>query len=109
MINKPLFFTKHQLKRMAKRGLSKAIIQVVVENGKWENGNKPFSHLVEYKGIVVVLYSQRVQYNVASCKLNREYTIQAEELAKKLNVDFWKATHKIIRSIDLSEEIANII
>ena len=36
--NKPLFFTKHQLKRMAKRGMSKPIVQAVVTNGEWGDG-----------------------------------------------------------------------
>lgn len=109
MKNKPLFFTVHQLKRMAMRGMSKAIIQVVVNNGVWRVGNKPLSHEVEYKGIIVVLYEQKTQYNVSSCKLNREYTIKAEELAKMLNIDFWKAVHKIVKGIDFTKEFAEIV
>ena len=107
--NKPLFFTKHQLKRMSKRGMSKPIIQSVVEYGKWEKGDEPFSYKVEYKGIIVILYEQRVQYNVSTCKLNRANTLKAEKMAKELGMDFWKATHKIIKSIDFAEEIANIV
>ncbi|QOV08380.1 hypothetical protein Kirov_181 [Bacillus phage Kirov] len=107
--NKPLFFTKHQLKRMAKRGMSKSIVQAVVDNGKWGDGNAPFSHQIEYKGVIVILYEQKVQYNVSSCKLNREYTVKAEKMAKELGIDFWKAVHKIVKKINFTEEIANII
>jgi len=106
--DKPLFFTNHQLKRMAKRGMSKAIIQAVVNNGDWREGKFAFSYEIEYKGIVVVLYEQKTQYNVCTCKLNREYTIKAEKLKEELGVDFWRAVHKVVKSIDLSEEIANI-
>ena len=107
--NKPLFFTKHQLKRMAKRGMSKPIVQAVVENGKWGDGNEPFSYQIEYKGVIVILYEQKVQYNVSSCKLNREHTVKAEKMAKELGIDFWKAVHKIVKNIDFTEEIANIV
>lgn len=106
--NKPLFFTKHQLKRMAKRGMSKAIIQAVVRNGEWREGKEPFSFEVEYKGIIVIVYEQRTQYNVSTCKLNREYTCKAEELKNKKKIDFWKAVHKIVKEIDFAEEIANL-
>lgn len=109
MIQKPLFFTRHQLRRMAKRGMSKPIIEAVVQNGVWESGNKPYSHLLEYKGIIVVLYEQRTQYNVSSCKLDRRHTIRAEQISKELKIDFWKAYHQVVRSIDLKVEIANII
>jgi hypothetical protein len=93
---------------MAKRGMSKTIIQAVVNNGKWKEGKNPLSYEVEHKGIIVVLYEQRTQYNVSTCKLNREYTCKAEKLKERLGIDFWKATHKIVKSIDLSKEIANI-
>lgn len=106
--NKPLFFTKHQLKRMAKRGMSKSIVQAVVNNGEWGDGNAPFSHQIEYKGVIVILYEQKVQYNVSSCKLNRENTVRAEKMAKELGIDFWKAVHKIVKKINFTEEIANI-
>lgn len=106
--NKPLFFTQHQLKRMAKRGMSKAIIEAVVNNGEWEEGKNPLSYEIEYKGVIVVLYEQKTQYNVSTCKLNREYTNKAEELKEKLGIDFWKAVHKVVKSIDFDEEIANI-
>lgn len=105
---KPLFFTQHQLKRQAKRGMSKAIIQIVVDNGVWEKGKEPFSHEVEYKGIIVILYEQKNQYNVCTCKLNREYTCKAEQLKDKLGIDFWIAVHRIVKSIDFTEEFANI-
>lgn len=108
MKNKPLFFTQHQLKRMAKRGMSKAIIQVVVNNGEWRKGKEPFSYEVEYKGIIVILYEQKVQYNVSSCKLNREKTIEAEKLQKDTSIDFWKAVHKIVKGIDFTTEFASI-
>ncbi|UUV46838.1 hypothetical protein [Bacillus phage vB_BanS-Thrax4] len=108
MIHKPLFYTKHQLRRMAKRGMSKPIIEAVVANGVWEKGNEPFSHLLAYKGIIVVLYEQRVQFNVSSCKLDRKHTLKAEKIAKESNIDFWKAYHQVVRSIDLKVEIANI-
>lgn len=108
MKNKPLFFTQHQLKRMAKRGMSKAIIEVVVNNGRWEKGKEPFSYEVEYKGIIVILYEQKVQYNVSSCKLNREKTIEAEKLKRELNIDFWKSVHKVVKGIDFTEEFADI-
>jgi len=106
--DKPLFFTKHILKRMAKRGISKLIIQAVVDNGEWKRGKEPFSIEIEYKGVIVVIYEQKNQYNVCTCKLNRENTIRAEELKNKRDIDFWKATHIIIKEIDFSEEIANI-
>lgn len=106
MKEKPLFFTQHQLKRMAQRGMSKAIIQAVVNNGEWKKSKEPFSYEIEYKGIVVILYEQKVQYNVGTCKLNREYTCKAEYLKDKLNIDFWKAVHKVVKTIDLSKEIA---
>ncbi|UGO51363.1 hypothetical protein PQE72_gp080 [Bacillus phage vB_BanS_Skywalker] len=108
IMTKPLFYTKHQLRRMAKRGMSKPIIEAVVQNGVWEKGNQPFSHLLEYKGIIVVLYEQRTQFNVSSCKLDRRHTILAEQIAKESNIDFWKAYHQVVRSIDLKVEIANI-
>ncbi|AKQ08385.1 hypothetical protein PQE66_gp070 [Bacillus phage PBC2] len=106
--NKPLFITKHQLKRMAKRGISKAIIQAVVEYGAWGEGNAPFSHIVEYKGVIVILYSQKSQYNVSSCKLNRKYTKKAEELSKNNKIDFWKACHQVVKSIDFKDDIKRI-
>lgn len=108
MKDKPLFFTNHQLKRMAKRGMSKLIIQAVVNNGVWEKGKETYSHQIEYKGIIVILYEQKVQYNVCTCKLNREYTFKAEKLKEDSGIDFWKAVHKIVREIDLSREIADI-
>jgi|SRR5690606_2114956 len=103
--NKPLFITQHQLKRMAKRGISKAILYAVIDNGTWREGKNPLSYEIEYKGVVVVLYEQKTQYNVATCKLNREYTIKAECLSEKMGIDFWKATHKVVKSIDFSKEI----
>lgn len=106
--DKPLFFTQHQLKRMAKRGMSKAIIETVVDNGEWSKGKEPYSYEIEYKGIIVIVYEQKVQYNVSSCKLNREYTCKAERLQKELGIDFWKAVHRIVKSIDFSEEFAEI-
>jgi|SRR5205085_10448682 len=108
MINKPLFYTQHQLQRMAKRGMSKQIINIVVNKGEWSKGKEPYSYEVEYKGIVVILYEQKVQYNVSSCKLNREYTCKAEQLKKDTGMDFWKAVHKIVKSIDFSQEFAEI-
>lgn len=107
--DKPLFFTNHQLKRMAKRGMSKAIIKAVVENGEWEKGKEPFSYEIKYKGIVVILYEQKVQYNVCTCKLDREHTIKAEKLKEELGIDFWKAIHKVVKDIDLEKEIADIL
>lgn len=98
-----LFFTQHQLKRMAKRGMSKLIIEAVVINGEWRNGNKPYSHEVEYKGVVVVLYEQKYQYNVTTCKLNRELTYVAEKMHDNLGIDFWKAVHRIVKGIDFSD------
>ena len=107
-MSKPLFFTEHQLGRMAKRGMSKAIIKAVVDNGEWSKGKEPYSYEIEYKGIIVILYEQKTQYNVATCKLNREYTCKAEQLKEKLGIDFWKAVHKIVKTIDLTEEIAKL-
>lgn len=108
MIDRPLFFTQHQLKRMAKRGMSKAIIEIVVNNGEWREGNKPLSYEVEYRGVIVILYKQKVQYNVSSCKLNREYTCKAERLQEELGIDFWKAVHKIVKGIDFEKEFAEV-
>lgn len=107
--HKPLFYTQHQLKRMAKRGMSKAIVEIVVKYGDWREGKEPLSYEVEYKGVIIILYEQRTQYNVSSCKLNREYTCKAEQLKKQLGIDFWKAVHKIVKSIDFSEEFAEIL
>lgn len=101
MKSKPLFFTSHQLKRMAKRGMSKSIIEKVVEKGEWKKGKEPFSYEVEYKGIIVILYEQKSQYNVCTCKLNREYTQKAEQLKEELGIDFWKAIHKTVKKINL--------
>jgi hypothetical protein len=109
MKDKPLFFTEHQLKRMAKRGMSKAIVKVVLVNGEWREGNEPFSFEIEYKGIIVVVYEQKTQYNICTCKLNREYTCIAEEMKDQKGIDFWKAVHKVVKGIDLTEEIANLI
>lgn len=106
MKNKPLFYTDHQRKRMAQRGMSKSIIKAVVDNGEWRKGKESFSYEIEYKGIIVILYEQKTQYNVGTCKLNREYTCKAEQLKEELGIDFWKAVHKIVKTIDLSEEIA---
>lgn len=106
--DKPLFYTQHQLKRQAKRGMSKAIIQIVVDNGKWEKGKEPFSYEVEYKGVIVILYEQKTQYNVCTCKLNREYTYKAEQLKDSLGIDFWKAVHCVVKEIDFTEDIASI-
>lgn len=107
--DKPLFFTQHQLKRMAKRGMSKAIIQSVVDNGEWREGKNPLSYEVEYKGIIVVLYEQKIQYNVSTCKLNREYTCKAEALKDELGIDFWKAVHKVVKGINIdTSNFANI-
>lgn len=106
--DKPLFYTNHQLQRMAKRGMSKAIIKAVVDNGEWEKGKEPFSYEIEYKGIIVVLYSQKAQYNVCTCKLNREKTKEAEEIKFKHGIDFWKAYHIVVKSIDLNKEIDSL-
>lgn len=107
-LNKPLFYTQHQLKRMAKRGMSKNIVNVVLEYGEWREGNKPLSYEIEYKGFIVVLYEQKTQYNVSTCKLNREYTYKAEKLKEETGIDFWKAVHKTVKTIDLSDEFANM-
>lgn len=107
MKNKPLYFTQHQLKRMAKRGMSKSIIEIVTNNGEWKKGKEPFSYEIEYQGIIVILYEQKVQYNVSTCKLNRELTIQAEKLSTDFEIDFWKAVHKIVKKIDFSNGTAN--
>lgn len=106
--DKPLFYTNHQLQRMAKRGMSKAIIEAVVDNGEWEKGKEPFSYEIEYKGIIVVLYEQKTQYNVCTCKLNRDYTRKAEKLKEELGIDFWKAIHRVVKDIDLTEEISKL-
>lgn len=102
MKNKTLFFTEHQLKRMAKRGISKSIIESVVRNGNWEKGSKHMSYEVEYRGIIVILYEQKNQYNIATCKLNRENTLLAEKLQNKQGIDFCKAMHKIVKGIDFA-------
>jgi hypothetical protein len=106
--NKPLFFTEHQLKRMAKRGMSKKIVKIVLDCGEWREGKEPFSFEIEYKGIIVIIYEQKTQYNVATCKLNRELTCIAERLKDQKGIDFWKAVHKVVKSIDFTEEIAKI-
>lgn len=105
MKNKPLFFTEHQLKRMAKRGMSKEVVTTVVNNGEWTEGNQPLSFKIEYKGVIVIMYEQKTQYNVSSCKLNREYTHKAEQLQREKGISFWKAYHRILKS--LSKEICS--
>lgn len=104
--DKPLYYTKHQLGRMAKRGISKRIAELVVDFGQWRDGKEPYSYEIEYKGVIVVLYEQKTQYNVSSCKLNRALTKKAEELKSKSGIDFWKATHKIVKGINFEQEIA---
>ena len=89
--------------------MSKAIIKIVVSNGEWREGKELLSYEIEYKGIIVILYEQRTQYNVSTCKLNREYTCKAEKLKEDSGIDFWKAVHKVVKSIDFSEDVANII
>ena len=107
-LKKPLFFTQHQLGRMAKRGMSKKIVQAVVEHGDWNKGKVPYSFEVSYKGIIVVLYEQKTQYNVSSCKLDRENTKRAERMKMDAGMDFWRAVHKIVKGIDFTQEIANM-
>ena len=97
---KPLHFTHHQLKRMSKRGISKNIVKEVFENGEWRDGNKPLSYEVEYKGIVIVLYEEDNRYNVSTCKLNREKTLEAEKMKDEMGLDFFKAMHKVVKSIN---------
>jgi hypothetical protein len=106
MLNKPLFFTKHQLERMAKRGISKSVVNSVVNNGEWRKGKSNFSYEVEYNGIIVVLYEQTTQYNVSTCKLNRINTLRAEELREELGIGFWKAVHRIVK--ELTKGIADV-
>jgi hypothetical protein len=106
--NKPLFFTKHQLGRMAQRGMSKAIVNVVVKFGEWSKGKEPYSFQIEYNGVIVVLYEQRVQYNVSSCKLNRLLTMKAEKIKEQKGITFYKAMHRVVKSIDFSQELAEI-
>lgn len=102
---KPLFITKHQLKRMAQRGISKLIVDIVISNGEWREGKSPLSYEIEYKGVIVVLYEQKTQYNLATCKLSRENTCRAEEMSKLQNISFYKSLHKVVKSIDFSNEI----
>lgn len=104
--NKPLFFTQHQLGRMAKRGMSKRIINIVVDKGEWRDGKEPFSYEVEYKGLIVILYEQKTQYNVSTCKLNRKLTIEAERIQETQGLDFWKSVHKVVKKINFDQEIA---
>lgn len=103
MISKPLHFTQHQLKRMSKRGISKSIVEAVFEKGVWKDGNKPSSYEIEYKGIIIVVYENNSQYNVSTCKLNRDKTLEAEKLKDELGIDFFKAMHKVVKNIDFSE------
>ncbi|MER2007453.1 MAG: hypothetical protein ABS939_08365 [Psychrobacillus sp.] len=106
--NKPLFYTLHQLKRMAKRGMSKSIVEIIVKHGEWREAKEPLSYEIEYKGLIVILYEQKTQYNVSTCKLNRAKTIEAENLQKQLGIDFWKCVHRIVKNIDLTEEFEEI-
>lgn len=103
MIRKPLFFTKHQLKRMSARGISKSVIHIVLEKGEWKTGVKPHSYEIEYKGIIVIIYEQREQLNVSTCKLNREKTMEAERIKNELNIDFFRAMHEVIKKIDFAD------
>lgn len=102
MKDKPIFFTKHQLKRMTQRGMSKKIIQTVVDNGRWSKGEARYSFEVEYKGVIVILYEQKTQYNLGTCKLNREYTEKAQMLKGELGIGFWQAVHKVVKGIDFN-------
>lgn len=98
--NKPLYFTNHQIKRMAQRGITKAIVQSVVDNGKWIKGEEPYSFEIEYNGVIVVLYEQKTQYNVSTCKLNRKNTEKAERIKEETNTSFWKAVHKVVKELN---------
>ncbi|PGO60630.1 hypothetical protein [Priestia megaterium] len=103
--DKVLFFTDHQLKRMSKRGINKLIINTVVKSGKWRKAKKIRSYEVEYKGVIVILYEQKYQYNVATCKLNRENTIKAQELKEELGINFWEATQRVVKSINFCKDV----
>ena len=103
MKNKKIFYTEHQLKSMAKRGISKTIVETVINKGVWESGKNAFSHQIEYRGIVVVLYEQKTQYNVVTCMTNRDNTKKAEELKERLNISFWKAVHMIVKEINFED------
>jgi hypothetical protein len=105
MKKKPCHYTKHQLKRMSMRGISKNIVNAVLAYGEWRDGSSRFSYEVEYKGVVVVLYEQKEQYNISSCKLNRKLTQEAERIHKEHKIDFLKAVHRVIKNIDFSKEI----
>lgn len=98
--NKAINFTEHQLNRMAKRGISKDIVFKVLKSGEWSKGKNPSSFEVIYKGIIVVLYAHSESFNVVTCKLDRENTIKAEKLMESLQIDFFKACHKVIKSIE---------
>lgn len=97
--NKPIYFTNHQLQRMANRGISKRIVNEVITNGIWKKGKKPSSFQVEYKGVIVILYEEDDAYKVTTCKLNREKTLEAEKLKEQLDIDFFKAVHKVVKSL----------
>ena len=107
--DKPLTFTSHQLKRMSKRGISKLIVEIVVGHGDWRRGKNPFSFQVDYKGIVIILYEDPHQYFVSTCKLNREYTLKAEKISRDQEIDYWKAVHRIIKRIDFTDEVSQIL
>lgn len=98
--NKPLYFTNHQLKRMAQRGITKTIVETVVDNGVWSKGKEDYSHHIEYNGVIVILYEQKTQYNVSSCRLNRENTEKAERIREEQGINFWKATHKVMKGLN---------
>lgn len=98
--NKPLYFTNHQLKRMAQRGITKAIVQTVVDNGVWVKGEEAYSFVIEYNGIIVILYEQKTQYNVSTCKLNRMNTEKAERIREEKNINFWKAVHRVVKELN---------
>lgn len=102
---KTLYYSQHVLQSMTRRGISKNIIEVVVRNGYWSRGKKEYSFEVEYKGVIVILYEQKNQYNVGTCKLNRENTIKVEQIKEDRGISFWKAIHTVVKGIDFSEEI----
>lgn len=98
--DKSIVYSSHQLIRMAQRGISKDLVHCVLSKGEWTRGKSPFSFQVTYKGLIVVVYENKKEYNVSTCKLDRKLTLKAEGLKKYQNYTFLSAIKEIVKRID---------
>lgn len=91
-----ILYGEHQLLRMSQRGISKSIVNSVLQNGIWQKTNKHLCYEVEYKGVVLIVYKGRFEVEIITCKLNRELTIKAEESE---HLGFNNAVKDIVKKI----------